>query len=111
MDHKVRLKRLNKKTLAVSGIVLTLVTLFYWFQIRPAQIKHNCSWVTYKVESIYCEYLKDRVTQGNLFKDFYTKDIETCKNESDTYKLRDESYQTREATQKEYEFCLHDKGL
>jgi hypothetical protein len=37
----------NKKILLLGAtiIVIILLTGFYWFQVRPSQIKHDCSWV------------------------------------------------------------------
>lgn len=36
----------NKNRIFLILLVLFLISgWFYWFQFRPAQIKHDCSWV------------------------------------------------------------------
>lgn len=37
-------KKKNKISL-ITLISFTIFGFFYWFQIRPAQIKHDCSWI------------------------------------------------------------------
>lgn len=34
-----------RKFLLVIGILLLLGFTFYWYEIRPSQIKHDCSWI------------------------------------------------------------------
>src|ERR1035437_9263086 len=37
----------------LSCVTLLVVTaLFYWFQLRPAQIKHDCSWIKMHANAI-----------------------------------------------------------
>jgi hypothetical protein len=39
------MKRLILVIVAVIPLLLITACLFYWYQWRPAQIKHQCSWV------------------------------------------------------------------
>jgi hypothetical protein len=41
----------NYKFLILFLILTSTAFLFYWFQIRPAQIKHECSWVKMHVDA------------------------------------------------------------
>ena len=41
-------------------IVVVIIVLFSWFQIRPAIIKHSCSWVHYD-SPIYSSVLKNSI--------------------------------------------------
>lgn len=36
---------MNKPFFIVIAIVLLLASWFYWFQLRPANIRHECSWI------------------------------------------------------------------
>lgn len=62
--------KVNWFKLAILVIVVSsMVSAFYWYELRPAKIRHDCSW-------------KER-SDGSW----------------------------REARDKEYDFCLHEKGL
>ncbi|HBL51664.1 MAG: hypothetical protein A3D24_02260 [Candidatus Blackburnbacteria bacterium RIFCSPHIGHO2_02_FULL_39_13] len=37
---------MKKKILITSPLFLLLIFLFYWFQIRPAEIRSYCDWET-----------------------------------------------------------------
>lgn len=40
-----------KKSYLIGTILLLFSGLFYWYQIHPAQIKHECSWVKQESEA------------------------------------------------------------
>lgn len=101
-----------------TGIVVLLLIVgsnFYWYEIRLAQIKHDCSWVKRYQDAIPA---KPGLTQEEINKDcneivgnpFYKsmtcnlKPIlpEPAKSAKDWW---------GEANAEEYKFCLHDKGL
>jgi hypothetical protein len=131
-----------KKVIIITVMLfIVLVSLFYWFQIRPTQIKHDCSWMKQHSDAI--------PTQPAESEDQLKKDgkIQTCLTESEyraKYNLSSilgigpmidnpefcnkdnerviANYSKpkpaisakdwyREATTAEYQFCLHDKGL
>lgn len=123
--------KINKSTLSsVLFILLISGGLFYWFQVRPAQIKHDCSWVRHfkpakaaeppMTESQLWEkgLLKEcgKEKTGNIFTDRFaeicesenTKVIEEFKNGK--LATRAEEWWEK-AEEDEYKFCLHDKGL
>ena len=74
----------NKKLLILALLIL-MGSLFYWFQYRPAQIKHDCSWVK-EVEAAIPSYpamtenqLKQKgiVTNCSVSDDSQTKTLDT----------------------------------
>ncbi|KKQ66847.1 MAG: hypothetical protein US86_C0003G0090 [Candidatus Daviesbacteria bacterium GW2011_GWA2_38_24] len=72
----------NKRLLII--VIITLFTfLFYWYELRPARIRHDCSWVQHpddptRWEPVYEPYIRQ------FFND------------------RTSGY---------YEFCIKEKGL
>lgn len=128
----------NKYRVFLILIALLLLSgWFYWFQFRPAQIKHDCSWVKHTNEAIPArptmseEELKaeglikncsEEETKGykSIFENPY---LSILKNECPRKnKQIIEEYKTArpaipvknwwvQADEYEYKFCLHDKGL
>lgn len=47
---KIKVKKEHKSKIKVIFLIVLLLIitggLFYWHSLRPAQIKHDCSWVT-----------------------------------------------------------------
>ncbi|TRZ50709.1 hypothetical protein D4R99_05605 [bacterium] len=103
-------------------MVIILLLLFYWFQYRPSQIKHSCSWVkeivSYKPArpamtekelrengKLGCESSKSE----NSFLEYF------CQETIREYKTASPEVQAseywRKASSSEYNFCLRDKGL
>jgi hypothetical protein len=124
----------SRSFIIILGIVF-IFAAFYWFQIRPAQIKHDCSWVRVLEEAVPaqpamsvnellekgmisdCSQLPDSPTgKGLLLIGRYKQSCE-LRNQSVINKYRDEKPAVpakewwREASPKEYTFCLHNKGL
>lgn len=123
----------NRDTLIKIIVVLcALSALFYWYEIRPTQIKHDCSWVK-KIEEVipakpamnedelrvngHLESCKDEVIKPNsMFSNLFRDDC-VSKNERtiEEYKTSrpavPEKESWRQASGDEYKFCLHDKGL
>jgi hypothetical protein len=114
-------KRLSIITVAVTGLIL-LGSLFYWYQVRPASIKHDCSWV------MVHEDMKSAVTQAEIDAETKKREID-CANSKDSWErlnfcslikgiTSQEPHDAvpikdyyRKASEDEYKFCLHDKGL
>ncbi len=128
-------KKINISKLGLGlSIVLIMGGLFYWFQFRPAQIKHDCSWVK---QISWAKPAEPAMTEAQLKLKGMLEDcskwdfIKTRPNsslsglqdycESDN-KRKVEEYKNgkpevpakewwRKAKTEEYQFCLHDKGL
>jgi hypothetical protein len=106
-------------------IMLALVIfigVFYWYELRPAIVKHNCSWVKRHAEAIPA---KLSMTKEDI------KKADECDNQLDDntnntpalsklkcLSLRWEPQSAQpardwweEATPVEYQFCLHNHGL
>lgn len=111
--------------------------LFYWYQLRPAAIKHECSWVKKHTDAIPAkvgmteEQLKEKgmiktcppfptnnpnssafdalSDPNNAISCIYNNDDVINANRQQKYVPAKDWYEA--ATKEEYAFCLHDKGL
>lgn len=107
--------RIDKNKFGVLFILLIGVGFFYWFQVRPAQIKHDCSWVQRHQNSIPAE---PGLTQEEIDKEcnktyensFLKKLACGLSPRSSTPAIPAKDW-WGPATPQEYSFCLHDKGL
>lgn len=132
---------MKKQILLVSLISTTfLAGLFYWYQVRPSQIKHSCSWVKVTEPAIPSypmmneEQLREKgmlrscqstslelvqEVRNEILKEINVSRKRVCEDSNrkiiDEYSLaRDavpEKISWRKSTNEEYSFCLHDKGL
>lgn len=102
-------------------ILFIIAIFFYWYGLRPAQIKKECSWTKVivsaqqaiteaQVAEAQKEYddclSKEKIKTGNISKF-------GCIRFGPEY-VRDytpERTYYREATKTEYDFCIHSKGL
>ena len=88
----------NNKSIKKLGIILLLIvgSAFYWFAIRPSEIKKECAMVHQEWE----KYIEENYCQS-------TKTIECLKMEAKLtrYNLRIDD------REKEYEQCLREHGL
>ncbi len=98
-------------------ILLTILLIsgwFYWFQFRPTQIKHDCSWIKRHIDAVPAQEAKTKEQKIKELGDRY--------NPNNPYMmvgLSDEPYRPAQpakdwwkpASPQEYSFCLHDKGL
>lgn len=116
---------------ALTVLVLLVIggVLFYWFQYRPAQIRHDCSWVKVHSDGTPARpAMKEAELKAqNLIKDcsntytsiFGNNTTNSCENNnqavveaySKPQPAVSPSDSWRKATTSEYNFCLHDKGL
>lgn len=115
---KLILAKINRlKIGSVLLLVLIVGGLFYWYEIRPAKIKHDCSWVKRHSDAIPAvvgmteEEKQESIkrtqaceAQGRLFCfEFHDNwDSKPAVPAKDWWEPADED---------EYKFCLHDKGL
>ncbi|PIR92442.1 hypothetical protein COU01_01745 [Candidatus Falkowbacteria bacterium CG10_big_fil_rev_8_21_14_0_10_44_15] len=125
------------KFFPVGGLLLIIVSLglFYWYEIRPAKIKHDCSWIKQHSDAIPekqpmtkeellnagliedCDkkYLDNEYSTeffGNISKELCQKKVKSVINEYSSYKPYEPAKEWKvKASNEEYEFCLHDKGL
>lgn len=137
----------NSSKITIAVIVLSALGLFYWFEVRPTRIKHDCSWVRKYRQAIPerpamsedelslkgmledCDRYKsvdsnndtDSEKNNGIF-EFSDWDAELMAACHDRNRVVIEDYRTikpeepaqewyEKATKKEYDFCLHDKGL
>ena len=118
--------------------LIAICGLFYWFQWRPSQIKHGCSWVKMHTDAIQAktgmteEELREKgllrtcpaPTSTVAFSTDLLKSLSdpnnpiACAsrnkevinaNKSQEYVSAKDWY--RATTTAEYQFCLHDNGL
>ncbi len=122
------------KKISLFLIILTLlISGFYWFQVRPTQIKHDCSWVKKHSEAIPARkgMTKEELQTKGLLKDCppelkpkLLEDFAANRNEImcsyDNATIIEDNKPLPytpakdwwvKATKEEYQFCLHDKGL
>lgn len=84
------LSKMNKKIIIVGTLIIFLLTLFYWFQIRPSQIKASCQieadeW--YQKARDFNDEDKDGSIPFSTFEDI------------------------QQGMKNKYSFCLHRNGL
>lgn len=114
---------MNKVYIFVSLVIACgmLGGAFYWYQLRPAQIRHDCSWTKVHQE------MRPALTQAEIDienKEKSNKDcgpapsngLDFCRMLKDTPSRQPQgaapaSDYYRQANDSEYKFCLHDKGL
>lgn len=134
--------KVNKNKAPMILLVIFLISsLFYWFQYRPATIRHDCSWVKKHKNAVSARYAQTiydvpKTTLDDLKK---KNTIDKCAWESGSIGLLNEwldhgkecqdknniiirdlkimmpAEQAKnwwiKATKEQYQFCLHDKGL
>ena len=101
--------RINWFRVSILVILLFVVgNSFYWFEWRPARIRHNCSWIERHSDA------EPKITQeqynkceenylGSTWKGKYL-----CDKPHPFVPAKD---WLGKANKDEYNFCLHDKGL
>ncbi len=115
----------NKKNLSLIVIALFIFgTLFYWYSVRPSQIKKSCSLISKKGVSIKekkqikqfyinenCDGLgvADNII-GNLVNDGKHQKIKLCKQYKEQLNAPIKNYKIK-ATDEEFKQCLREKGL
>lgn len=129
------MKLFKRKYLLVIPLVLIFLgAVFYWYEWRPIQIKHECSWVKKHRDAVPARVGKTEAQlkaegkiktcpptptlkpgQGylqQLFESgFCNSDNQKVINENKPQKYIPAKTWYVKATKEEYNFCIHDKGL
>lgn len=124
---------LNKKNILGSVLLLTIASgLFYWYEIRPAKIRHDCSWVkqtspaisgrpAMTVEELTREGKLQNcdLNQNNQNEWWVNRSISLCEAHNEAlikeYSVPVQAQPVKEwweeARPEEYKLCLHSQGL
>lgn len=97
-----------KKHKEIVIIFLILGITFYWFQVRPAQIKKSCSLVTEIKEAITKEQAEINKVE---LKEACEKYPNYCTILGIETEERPQKIEVHEASDKEYNQCLRQHGL
>lgn len=98
---KAFLQKNRPSVFALILAALILVGLFYWFQIRPVEIKKGCSWVERHTGDLsYSRYLQE---MGLPADSSATSTITAPDAPPKTYYVA--------ANPAQYSFCFHSHGL
>jgi hypothetical protein len=119
-------------------VAVVVGAVFYWYELRPSRIKHECSWTEYRVDAQPADFGVSKEEEARSIDEFdscakeYQQKMDSLqKNTWDYINLRaardmackerlfyrepspatPERVERREATEEEYQFCLRDKGL
>jgi hypothetical protein len=103
---------MSKKLLIIIVILVIVLAgfAFFWYEWRPAKIKHDCSWV-----KRHSDPIPERLPKSQ-------EEIDACKKEcsgqpfcclafSLSHPAIPEKNWWEEASPEEYIFCIHEKGL
>lgn len=129
---------ITKKGIYAFSVVVVLLLItgvsFYWNEIRPAKIKHDCSWVrkTSPAKPAEPAMTEDQLRAKGMLEDcsrWNFEDVQNnpfmgtlrknCESENkkkiEDYRYGKAAVPAKEwwvkAEEEEYKFCLHDKGL
>ncbi len=136
---------LTSSSLKIALLITVVITIaFYWYQIRPTKIRHDCSWVKKQTNVIpfHPALSKKELEDKGMIKDcgsspapvtpsssisfefllqvrrgavYYQSCVEDNNKIIRKYIKKQEEIPTKDywigATQEQYKFCLHDKGL
>ncbi len=128
---KQNLLKLCDKYKIIILILLILGVCFYWYEWLPSKIKKECSFVPYHVDGIteltqetidrqkidFDNCVNDHPTIIENFKSFYFEKIDSgCSSMPRGYgevprRASPPRTDYRKASQREYDFCLHSRGL
>jgi len=132
--HKFIFSERKKITIMIFTVLLLIIALFYWFEIRPSKIRQECSFVTKHIDAIPARPAKTKselLSEGiikpcSIFDQLYygqfsneTEDKQFCENRNrvliESYSkpiLAEEAKDILEpATKEEYDFCIRSNGL
>lgn len=112
------------RSLLLILIIAFVGSAFYWFSWKPAQIRHNCSWIKMHEDAIPAKpfvpapskeeikasqkAINDCEARGGIFCGMF-RIVETSSQSAQPE--RPAKDWLREATRAEYDFCIHEKGL
>jgi hypothetical protein len=101
---------MNKPKINLQFLFLVLIIaggLFYWYEYRPTKIRQECSWIHKYSNSIPARAGKSQEEIQNCEKDGGT----LCYLFSDPIPAQPAKDWWEKASPKEYNFCIHEKGL
>jgi hypothetical protein len=108
--------------LNVIKIVMLLLIVaaipFYWYQVRPASIRHDCSWILdhhEKQQAITQSDINNEIdkycTSSSTMPSTFSKlNCDAAKSTQLKAEMPASDYY-RKASENEYKFCLHERGL
>jgi|SRR3989338_5568526 len=132
MEKLKQFIKANQSAVIIAVVILILIGgWFYWFQWRPATIKHDCSWVKRHTEATlgrlakteeelnYCKAECQKLPSStNLSPSGYqplfsSKQgcLDTCGRDAQAEQPTPAKDWWEPASSQEYSFCLHHKGL
>lgn len=99
------------KAYLLAIIVVMAGGVFYWFEWRPAKIRHDCSWVKRHADAAseitqkqHDECIANLTSseRGGIYSDFLCGSVRSAQPAKDWWE---------EAIKPEYDFCIHERGL
>lgn len=111
---------LKNNWLKIVALVIFITAIggaFYWYELRPAKIKHDCSWVFKHTDEVPAKPGKtqqeydgcieaNQAKTGSYFEALLNSN---CGEVARAYQPAKEWWQR--ATKAQYDFCIHEKGL
>lgn len=117
--------------LVIAGLVIVLLGGFYWYELRPAKIRQECSWVKHTTKAIPARpamseeelraegMIKDDCKESGYVSIFSKSFEEECERKNqqtiEEYKTNRPAVPARDsyskASDKQYDFCIKSKGL
>lgn len=109
----------------ISILVILIIAIggwFYWYGLRPAQIKHDCSWVKKHLDAI-TEITQEKYNAcASRFSEETTPAVPNgLENSVRSFLIKEECGEPRSAQPAKdwyepapsayYTFCIHEKGL
>ena len=119
---------MENKNVSIIIICLSLFIVgssFYWFQVRPSQIRRDCSWIKKHSDAVVgvtqeeadrqkaeCIERQNVNRESGALNDFYYElSIKGCEDMYKSITSQPAKDWYEKASEKDYEFCLHSKGL
>lgn len=103
------------KTSIIIIAIVMVGSAFYWYELRPSKIKHDCSWVKKHSDAIpeitqvqYDECINECNKPSQYKNIFGSICYSFCEKPRSVQPAKD---WWQPATKDEYDFCIHEKGL
>jgi hypothetical protein len=100
----------------LSLILITMITIssiFYWFEWRPAKIKHDCSWVRKHSDAVtqITQEQYDKCCRENQEKSPFSDRYYCSYNCTNPRSAKPANDWHEPASSTYYGFCIHEKGI
>lgn len=94
-------------------MIITITAAFYWFAFRPSQIRRECSWLSKHSDAVPARPASQNwptCSSGSALDDLISNTIngDTCHGLELAIPAKD---WYERASNSEYQFCLHNRGL